>query len=65
MGLRFAENIMYYLVVTLRDHLPQERPQVRHAPSLLLALLIAHVIHFLVIPQVGRLVDSIGRSPCT
>jgi MFS family permease len=29
----------------------------------LLALLIAHVVHFLVIPQVGRLSDRLGRKP--
>ena len=31
--------------------------------SLLLALLIAHLVHFLIIPQIGRLVDSWGRKP--
>jgi len=31
--------------------------------SLLLALLIAHVIHFAIIPQYGRLADRIGRKP--
>jgi len=31
--------------------------------SLLLALLIAHIIHFAIIPQYGRLADRIGRKP--
>ncbi len=31
--------------------------------QLLLALLVAHVVHFLVIPQVGRLSDRFGRKP--
>ncbi len=31
--------------------------------QLLLALLIAHGVHFLVIPQVGRLSDRFGRKP--
>ena len=31
--------------------------------QLLLALLVAHIVHFLVIPQVGRLSDRLGRRP--
>src|SRR6185437_3336007 len=31
--------------------------------SLLLALLIAHVVHFVVIPQIGRMADAWGRKP--
>jgi MFS family permease len=62
MGLRFAENILYYIIVsfsivylvTVHEY---------NTSQLLLALLIAHVVHFLVIPQVGRLSDRIGRKP--
>jgi len=62
MGLRFAENILYYIIVsfsivylvTVHEY---------NTSSLLLALLIAHVVHFLVIPQVGRLSDRLGRKP--
>ncbi len=62
MGLRFAENILYYTIVsfsivylvTVHDY---------NTSQLLLALLIAHVVHFLVIPQVGRLSDRFGRKP--
>ncbi len=59
MGLRFAENIMYYLVVSFAI-VYLKSVHKYDTSSLLLALLIAHVIHFLVIPQVGRLVDSCG-----
>ncbi|MFJ5956114.1 MFS transporter [Paenarthrobacter sp. NPDC092416] len=62
MGLRFAENIMYYLVVSFAI-VYLKSVHKYDTSSLLLALLIAHVIHFLVIPQVGRLVDSWGRKP--
>lgn len=62
MGLRFAENIMYYLVVTfsityLKVH--------AHADtgSILRWLLVAHAVHFVAIPLVGRLSDRIGRRP--
>lgn len=62
MGLRFAENIMYYLVVTfsityLKVH--------AHADtgSILRWLLVAHAVHFVAIPLVGRLSDRVGRRP--
>lgn len=62
MGIRFAENIYYYIIVsftivylkTVHDY---------DTSQLLLALLIAHIVHFLVIPQVGRLADTWGRRP--
>ncbi|MCS5714662.1 MHS family MFS transporter [Herbiconiux sp. CPCC 205716] len=62
MGLRFAENILYYIIVsfsivylvTVHEY---------NTSQLLLALLIAHAVHFAVIPQVGRLADRIGRKP--
>ncbi|MCU1425995.1 MAG: transporter [Microbacteriaceae bacterium] len=62
MGLRFAENILYYTIVsfsivylvTVHEY---------DTSQLLLALLIAHIVHFAVIPQVGRLADRIGRKP--
>ncbi|MUL84042.1 MULTISPECIES: MFS transporter [unclassified Mycolicibacterium] len=62
MGLRFAENIMYYLVVTfsityLKVH--------AHADtgSILRWLLVAHAAHLVAIPLVGKLSDRIGRRP--
>ncbi len=62
MGLRFAENIMYYLVVTfsivyLKDQVGAD------TGDILWWLLAAHAVHFLVIPQVGRLSDRFGRRP--
>lgn len=62
MGLRFAENIMYYLVVTfsivyLKTHVGAD------TSDILWWLLAAHLVHFLVIPQVGKLSDRFGRRP--
>jgi MFS family permease len=62
MGLRFAENIMYYLVVTFS--ITYLKVQVgANTSDILWYLLAAHAVHFLVIPQVGRLSDRIGRRP--
>ncbi len=62
MGLRFAENIMYYLVVTfsivyLKTHVGAD------TGDILWWLLAAHAVHFVVVPQVGRLADRYGRRP--
>jgi MFS family permease len=62
MGLRFAENILYYLVVTfsityLAIHVKVETPRI------LGLLLLGHVLHFCVIPVVGKLSDRFGRRP--
>lgn len=62
MGLRFAENVMYYLVVTfsityLKIHLGMQ------TSTILLLLLIAHAVHFATIPVWGALSDRIGRRP--
>jgi len=62
MGLRFAENIMYYLVVTfsityLAVALEMETAQI------LGWLIIAHIVHMLVIPLIGGLTDRVGRKP--
>lgn len=62
MGLRFAENIMYYLVVSFAI-VYLKSVHKYDTSSLLLALLIAHVIHFAIIPQYGRLADRVGRKP--
>lgn len=60
MGLRFGENILYYMVVTfsityLSTQLDME------TGAILRLLLVAHVIHFIVVPMVGRLTDKVGR----
>ncbi|MBC7517353.1 MAG: MHS family MFS transporter [Microbacteriaceae bacterium] len=62
MGLRFAENILYYTIVSF-SIVYLVTVHKYNTSQLLLALLIAHAVHFLVIPQVGRLSDRIGRKP--
>ncbi|MFC4128213.1 MFS transporter [Nocardia rhizosphaerae] len=62
MGLRFGENIMYYLVVTfsityLKVHVEAE------TTTILWWLLAAHAVHMLVIPVAGWLGDRFGRRP--
>jgi MFS family permease len=62
MGLRFAENIMYYLVVTfsityLKEHVHAD------TENILWWLLVAHAVHLLAIPTVGALSDRLGRRP--
>ncbi len=62
MGMRFGENIMYYLVVTFS--ITYLKVQVGADTSdILWYLLVAHAVHFLVIPLFGRLSDSFGRRP--
>jgi metabolite-proton symporter len=62
MGLRFGENIMYYLVVTFS--ITYLKVQVEADTSdILWYLLVAHAVHFVAIPLVGRLSDRVGRKP--
>jgi MFS family permease len=62
MGLRFGENIMYYLVVTFS--ITYLKVQVGADTSTILwYLLVAHAVHFAVIPMVGKLADRFGRRP--
>lgn len=62
MGLRFVENIMYYLVVTFS--ITYLKVQVgADTDDILWYLLTAHVVHFAVIPVFGRLSDRYGRRP--
>jgi len=62
MGLRFAENILYYLVVVFSITYLKIIVEMDTSRVLLL-LLVAHAIHFIVIPIVGHLSDRIGRRP--
>ncbi|BBX74690.1 MFS transporter [Mycobacterium shinjukuense] len=62
MGLRFAENTMYFLVVTFA--ITYLTVQV-HASTVAILwwLLTAHVVHLAVIPVAGHLADRFGRCP--
>lgn len=62
MGLRFAENIMYYLVVTFSITYLKIALEMDTA-AILGMIAIAHVVHLIVIPFVGGLTDRIGRRP--
>ncbi|WP_136042518.1 MULTISPECIES: MFS transporter [unclassified Microbacterium] len=62
MGIRFAENIVYYIVVSFTI-VYLKTVHEYDTSQLLLALLIAHVVHFAIIPQLGRLADRWGRKP--
>ena len=62
MGLRLGENTMYYLVVTfsityLKVHVHA------NTKAILRWLLVAHAVHFVVIPLAGHLSDRFGRRP--
>ncbi|MBN9175836.1 MAG: MHS family MFS transporter [Microbacterium sp.] len=62
MGLRFAENIMYYLVVTFSITYLKIALEMDTA-EILGMIAIAHVVHMIVIPLVGGLADRLGRKP--
>lgn len=62
MGLRFAENVMYYLVVTFSITYLSVVVETS-TTEILRLVLVAHAVHFAVIPLVGRLGDRIGRRP--
>ena len=62
MGLRFGENIMYYLVVIVSITYLKVEVKI-DTVSILWYLLVAHAAHFLIIPVVGRLADRYGRRP--
>lgn len=62
MGLRLAENVLYYLVVTFS--ITYLKVVVEYDTSQILGLLLlAHAIHFAWIPLVGRMSDRFGRRP--
>ncbi|MDV3207451.1 MAG: MHS family MFS transporter [Rhodococcus ruber] len=62
MGLRFAENVMYYLVVTFSITYLKVVVGADTA-TILWWMLAAHAVHFAIIPVVGRLSDTFGRRP--
>ncbi|WP_035780388.1 MFS transporter [Arthrobacter sp. H14] len=62
MGLRFEENILYYLVVTFSiTYLAVVVGT--NTSRILLLLLLAHAIHFCAVPMVGKMSDRFGRRP--
>ncbi len=62
MGLRFAENLMYYLVVTFSITYLSVVVETG-TQRILRLLLIAHAVHFVAVPLAGALTDRIGRRP--
>jgi MFS family permease len=62
MGLRFAENIMYYLVVIVSITYLKVQVGV-DTNAILRYMLVAHAVHFVVVPLVGKLADRYGRRP--
>ncbi|NHU84857.1 MHS family MFS transporter [Kocuria sp. JC486] len=62
MGLRFAENILYYVVVTFSITYLSTQLKM-DTSNILLLLLIAHVVHVILVPLMGRLTDQLGRRP--
>ena len=61
MGLRFGENILYYMVVTFSITYLNHRGV--DTTRILTLLFAAHVLHVLAIPAVGAAADRLGRRP--
>jgi MFS family permease len=61
MGLRFGENIIYYMIVTFSITYLHHRAI--EATRILALLFAAHILHVIVIPLVGLLADRWGRRP--
>jgi MFS family permease len=62
MGLRFGENVMYYLVVIVSITYLKVQVGV-DTNAILRYMLVAHAVHFVVVPLVGKLADQYGRRP--
>ena len=62
MGLRFAENILYYMVVTFSITYMSVQLDMQTS-NILTLMLLAHVFHAIVVPLVGRFTDTLGRRP--
>ena len=61
MGLRFGENILYYMVVTFSITYLAHRGI--ETSRILGLLFLGHLLHVIVIPAAGALADRIGRRP--
>ncbi|WP_227999242.1 MFS transporter [Nocardia australiensis] len=62
MGLRFGENIMYYLVVTFSITYLKFVANA-DTSSILWWMLVAHAVHLGAVPLAGRATDIFGRRP--
>ena len=62
MGIRFAENILYYIVVTFSITYLSTQLKM-NTSNILLLLLVAHAVHVVIVPVMGRFTDRIGRRP--
>lgn len=62
MGLRVAENITYYIVVTFSITYLAVALHLKPA-AVLLMLVIANIVELIAIPSVGALSDRVGRKP--
>ncbi|HZG45327.1 MAG TPA: MFS transporter [Allosphingosinicella sp.] len=61
MGLRFGENIVYYMVVTFSiTYLNHQKVDTTRILGL---LFLGHLLHAAVIPAVGAMADRLGRRP--
>jgi MFS family permease len=61
MGLRVGENILYYMVVTFSITYLAHRGV--NTSRILSLLFLAHLVHVVAIPAVGRMADQVGRKP--
>lgn len=62
MGIRFGENVLYYMVVTFSITYLSVWVGM-DTSSILGLILVAHLLQFFMIPIVGRLTDIFGRRP--
>ena len=61
-GARFAENILYYMVVTFSISYLKLVVH-KDTTEILLLMFGAHAVHFFFIPLMGHLSDKVGRKP--
>lgn len=62
MGVKFGENVLYYMVVTFSITYLSVWVEM-DTSSILGLILLAHALHFIVMPIIGHLNDRIGRRP--
>lgn len=62
MGIRFGENVLYYLVATFSVTYLAVVADIG-TERILWYMLISHSVHFVLVPLAGRLSDRVGRRP--